>query len=44
MAKERKDNFIIVRVSKALKDKMLDLSKKAGKTLSDYTRDTLEKL
>jgi hypothetical protein len=44
MQKERKDKFIIIRVSASLKNKFIALSKKEdGGNLSDYVRSILDK-
>lgn len=40
--KERKDEFLIIRVPSSLKEKLLARAKKAGMKLSKYVRQQLD--
>jgi uncharacterized protein (DUF1778 family) len=44
MSKERKDKFIIVRVTESVKIMVNKLARKNNQNISDFVRDVLEKL
>lgn len=42
MKSEKKDQFVILRVTKKLKQKIDSLSQRTGQTVSEFVRDLIE--